>query len=613
MPETNDDVVIRLRAQVDQLKGDLDKAQKTIEGFGEKAKSTFGEIGAALAGAFAAEKILGFIKEGITAFAEYERALDSLGKKVTSSGGNWADLKESVEAYARGIKETTRFSDDEAVNALNSLMLKTNDYTTALKLNERAMNLSVLANIPLSESAQMLGLAYQGNARGVMMLGRQLGLTRGEAKDAQAVFDLLDERSKGLARTEDNLATNLEKAKHQFEDTGKAVGEALAPAVSYIAHLLSVVVPKAVDMVIKAFQSLGAIWGYEVLTALNYIDLWKDRIVSFAEFMLHVWRHPIDAWKQMHKDMETANKTFVKAQEDRDTALSEVSAGIWNKTANKKNEIDVKALNDHLVIKKKAKADEISDAKSELDFYNLQQKNKVTIFTAFQRGVSDVHEKFNKTRAKTDTVYAEEFKNRQKEIAESAKATFTAITQFAQGMADTLAAIGATWVTEWKNHTLTLLGAFKSLAQGIVRYMLKAIGKALVEEGAASFAKGIAALLTVVGAAAAPGFFAAGAELSAAGGVIMGIADSVKLASGGIVTKPTRALIGEAGPEAVIPLGKGGAGVMGDTTFKGTQMVFPGVKNAGDLEGTRFQQTAERVLAETWQRMNNRKGIKVPA
>jgi phage-related minor tail protein len=38
-----------------------------------------------------------------------------------------------------------------------------------------------------------------------------------------------------------------------------------------------------------------------------------------------------------------------------------------------------------------------------------------------------------------------------------------------------------------------------------------------------------------------------------------------KMANGGIVTSPTLALIGEAGPEAVVPLGKGGG--MGGITI----------------------------------------------
>ena len=44
-------------------------------------------------------------------------------------------------------------------------------------------------------------------------------------------------------------------------------------------------------------------------------------------------------------------------------------------------------------------------------------------------------------------------------------------------------------------------------------------------------------------------------------GAIGGHSDHVHLAlaKGGIVTKPTMALIGESGPEAVVPLGAGGA------------------------------------------------------
>ena len=52
------------------------------------------------------------------------------------------------------------------------------------------------------------------------------------------------------------------------------------------------------------------------------------------------------------------------------------------------------------------------------------------------------------------------------------------------------------------------------------------------------------------------------AALQAAGGGGRGILpfpnDPLALAGGGIVTRPTFALIGEAGPEAIIPLGRGG-------------------------------------------------------
>ena len=62
------------------------------------------------------------------------------------------------------------------------------------------------------------------------------------------------------------------------------------------------------------------------------------------------------------------------------------------------------------------------------------------------------------------------------------------------------------------------------------------------------------------------GQVAKGAQLlaaSAAAQVAAGFIGAIQLAEGGIVTQPTMALIGERGPEAVIPLNK--AGGMGDT------------------------------------------------
>lgn len=50
------------------------------------------------------------------------------------------------------------------------------------------------------------------------------------------------------------------------------------------------------------------------------------------------------------------------------------------------------------------------------------------------------------------------------------------------------------------------------------------------------------------------------APIIAAAGIAMGSLNAIKLESGGIVKRPTFAMIGEAGPEAVVPLSKGGIG-----------------------------------------------------
>jgi hypothetical protein len=98
--------------------------------------------------------------------------------------------------------------------------------------------------------------------------------------------------------------------------------------------------------------------------------------------------------------------------------------------------------------------------------------------------------------------------------------------------------------------------------------------------------------------------------LGAAGGAIMAVADSVKLAEGGIVTGPTNALIGEAGPEAVIPLNEFGS--IGGTSLSigSIAMSFPGVRSERDLRGQRFAQTASRQLLDIMIQSNNRRGVK---
>ena len=73
-----------------------------------------------------------------------------------------------------------------------------------------------------------------------------------------------------------------------------------------------------------------------------------------------------------------------------------------------------------------------------------------------------------------------------------------------------------------------------------------------------------------------PGFEAFGVKV---GGVTIGVPDIPMLANGGIVTQPTLAVIGEAGPEAVVPLRNGGLNG-GGNTYHVSVNVGVGDKNA---------------------------------
>lgn len=137
-------------------------------------------------------------------------------------------------------------------------------------------------------------------------------------------------------------------------------------------------------------------------------------------------------------------------------------------------------------------------------------------------------------------------------------------------------------VTEW-------IGKNPELVEGIARWggALLIIGGTIL--GLVKVIQAVTVALAVMQALSGPaGWATLAAGIVIAGGAILGLnaifndlnapelptphpgigpPHQIQMASGGIVTRPTMAMIGEAGPEAVIPLGNRGGGGMGGNTY----------------------------------------------
>jgi predicted nucleic acid-binding protein len=128
-------------------------------------------------------------------------------------------------------------------------------------------------------------------------------------------------------------------------------------------------------------------------------------------------------------------------------------------------------------------------------------------------------------------------KNNWREIWENIKATFKTVTD---------ALIGT-----FRSVKGTILGIWDAMVDGIkggINFVVGAINK---------FIRGINSIKISVPSVDIP-------LVGRVGGFTLGmpqIPEIPTLAKGGIVTKPTLAMIGESGPEAVVPLGRGGAGM----------------------------------------------------
>jgi vacuolar-type H+-ATPase subunit H len=154
-------------------------------------------------------------------------------------------------------------------------------------------------------------------------------------------------------------------------------------------------------------------------------------------------------------------------------------------------------------------------------------------------------------------------------------------------------------VKAYQEGNLTVGKSFEILGKAIFKSLVKSVGEALIQSGAADIFTGMANLLNPVLAPSAPGFFASGGFKSAAGGTIVGVAEAA-LADGGYVNKPTIALLGEDGPEKVTPLSGGhpmdsGGGM----NLGGVTMNINGVKDAREvLTPGRVKAMGHQLLTE---------------
>lgn len=143
------------------------------------------------------------------------------------------------------------------------------------------------------------------------------------------------------------------------------------------------------------------------------------------------------------------------------------------------------------------------------------------------------------------------------------------------------------WGEEGGSILETLGGAFKSLVsdalgalKNLVVGMLTSAAKEILAAQAVTIAHTIESVMTSIPFPL---------NLALVGGAIAAVSAlfrKIKLGEGGIVTGPTLAMIGERGPEAVIPLDR--AGVLGmagaGVTLRQNNYFYGSINNAGDLD-----------------------------
>lgn len=187
------------------------------------------------------------------------------------------------------------------------------------------------------------------------------------------------------------------------------------------------------------------------------------------------------------------------------------------------------------------------------------------------------------------------------EMIKGTKSAKQAFRDMGNAMIDVLAAyVAETIISLTVGQVLMAIATKLSMAQASIlaaAWMPAAVFAATATGGGAAVAGGTAISATMgLAAKLAAASIGAGAPASSSGGIPSSIPS---FAEGGIVNRPTLAMIGEAGPEAVIPLNRGGANRIAQ--YVNIEINNPTIRSDDDIDALteeislKLAQEAERL------------------
>lgn len=221
---------IIVAADTKKLRDGLDDAQRKMGGFqgaiGGLAGSMKNMLGPAMLGAGIAAGALAtqFAVDGVKAAMEQEAANKKLADAFAAVG--IAQDTEKAKAYVDELQRATGVSEDELLPALTQLATKTGDFGTAQELLNTALDVSARTGKPVSEVAQALVKAYDGNFRSLKNLVPELDKAAIKSGDLKLVTDELQKLFGGAASSQaETFKGKIDRLKLGADELKESFGE----------------------------------------------------------------------------------------------------------------------------------------------------------------------------------------------------------------------------------------------------------------------------------------------------------------------------------------------------------------------------------------------------
>ena len=561
------EAIIDIRARMDKLEGDLKKAErKTKDSAGAMSKSFKGvalsakAIGAALATVYAGAKFISFMRENVRLANEQEKAERKLSAILKSTGNAAGFTSKEMFKYAAELQKVTTYGDEVTISAMAIMAtfkeISGNVFKRSIKVSQ---DLATIMGTDLKSAVVQVGKALNAPVQNLS------ALSRAGIQFTKAQSSLIKELWNSNRQMEAQQLI-LEELESQFGGSASAVAETFGGKIEQIANAWGDYREEVGKIITQNPDAIKAL----------------ETIKSIVGSLTVVTQQAVESWSPFVSNLATAVKEILDLTSGKITA-KEAFLGIDKDT--KKDWADIEALGKRLVthysdMAKHAKRRKDTDQAAHDDWKkfleNLEKMREKAREKAKLSGTNITDYWMPGGRKQLATQYDEYYKAQsrsydllaQKAVDEDIKrmkalasampeigSNFEDAKQEALDFSNVVTTVGDGISDAFTNLILgteSVADSFKRMGASIVADMVKIMVNQLI----------IKNLMSVI-----PGF-----SKSAMGNVFSG-GNLMAFARGGIVGGPTvfpmkngMGLMGEAGPEAVMPLTRTSSGELGVKT-----------------------------------------------
>jgi len=543
----------------------IDTGLKKVFGSGKAAQQSIGSIKDAASQlqsqllAFATVAgVATFFKSSADAAIQEEEALRRLAFAVDSTGGSFAQSKEAILDFANQQQLLTQFSDTQTYETMGKLVRVTGDVGQAMQATRLAFGLASASGRDLSTILDLLGPVLQGDSSRLRALKNEFGAFIGDASTAQEVVDNLSKKFLGAAENQSGYQRELSSLRNRLDNFKETVGAGVLPVFTLFLEavlkgaqffeILSVVIANFAARAVNRFQALGQVIGAVFTGNIS-------KVPEISEEMLKKSLAIEEASAEQAAEVE---RKYSKKRQDIIQEEGRIKTGVTNKSvedAHKEAEEKQKAAQSahDTITRLEAERLELEGEKleSKLELINLEKDERIRQLDEIKAKGILTEEELTQARINALEIAKLKSKEARDSMDEDLKALEEGAKSVASAFASSMGSALADVIVEGKNMKEAFDAVFKSVLKTAIETFTRIAIESAIINGSTSGLGTVGGIIAVgaIGAGAFKGF---------------------KFQEGGIVRRPTFAQIGEAGPEAVIPLDRLGK-MGGDVNVTVTQ------------------------------------------